>query len=454
MNYSESVRYLYSLGNEIHTAKLGLERITALLEELGNPHRCCRFVHVAGTNGKGSTSAMIEAGLRAAGRSTGLYTSPHLVEPTERIRIHGEPISRPQFAQAFDRVHETAERMLEAGTLDLHPTYFETVTAMAFLAFRDAALDTVVLETGMGGRLDATNVVRPELCVITPIDLDHQQFLGDTIEQIASEKAGILKTGVPAVFSRQIAAADAVLRSQAKGACIWAQDWPITDLRLDAQGSRFQLAGETVVCPLAGEHQVENARTAVLALRELGISPAGIAGTKWPGRLEQVSTNPEIILDGAHNPAGTRALADYMRRFYSDRKIWLIYGVMRDKDVSEMASMLFPLAHRVILTAPANSRAMAPENIPAAGAAVTHTVSEALNLAIQEAQAFQKPRAKWLIRVAQAFSLRFRRRAEAHPTHKFPILVTARVVPAEAGATVFVSGSLFVVGEARALLVQ
>lgn len=411
VNYAESVRYLYSLGNEIHTAKLGLERIAALLDALGNPQRCGGFIHVAGTNGKGSTSAMIEAGLCAAGRRTGLYSSPHLVEPTERIRIQGEPISREGFAWAFNQVRETAEGMLAAGTLDLHPTYFETVTAMAFLAFRDADLDTVVLEVGMGGRLDATNVVRPELCIITPIDLDHQQFLGDTIEQIAAEKAGILKTGAPAVFAPQVAEVAAVLRSQAKGECIWTEDWPIADLELNARGSRFQLAGEGVVCPLAGVHQVDNARTAAIALRRLGIGAQGIAHTSWPGRLEQVSTNPEIILDGAHNPAGTRAVVDYIRRFYGDRKIWLIYGVMRDKAVGEMAAMLFPLADRVILTAPANSRAMAPENIPAPGAALTHSVSDALDLAIQETQV-------------------------------------------EACATVFVTGSLFLVGEARALLVQ
>ncbi|MDQ6758788.1 MAG: bifunctional folylpolyglutamate synthase/dihydrofolate synthase [Acidobacteriota bacterium] len=411
MTYSESVSYLYSLGNEIHTAKLGLERITALLEALGNPHHAGKFIHVAGTNGKGSTSAMIEAGLRTAGVRTGLYTSPHLKEPTERIRIAGVPLSQAQFAAAFQRVHTTAERMLAAGTLDLHPTYFETVTAMAFLAFRDAAVDKVVLETGLGGRLDATNVVEPNLCVITPIDLDHQQFLGSSIQQIAAEKAGILKPGVAAVISHQSPAAADVLESHAQGSLLWTDDWPITNLYLDARGSRFDLNSLRITCPLAGEHQVENARTAAIALHHLGVSPAGIAATHWPGRLEQVSTTPEIILDGAHNPAGVRALVQYMQRFYAGRKIWLVYGVMRDKAVAEMGQMLFPLAHGVILTAPANSRAMPPESIPAPGAAITHTVAEALALATREAQA-------------------------------------------ESRAVVFVAGSLFVVGEARTLLVQ
>ncbi len=411
MTYSESVRYLYSLGNEIHTAKLGLERITALLQALGNPHQAGKFVHVAGTNGKGSTSAMIEAGLRTAGIRTGLYTSPHLNEPTERICIAGAPLSQAQFAAAFDQVHTTAERMLEAGTLDLHPTYFETVTAMAFVAFRAAAVDQVVLETGLGGRLDATNVVKPNLCVITPIDLDHQQFLGNSIGQIAAEKAGILKPGVTAVISRQLPAAAAVLKSHAQGPLLWTGDWPIANLYLDARGSRFELNSLPITCPLAGEHQVENARAAAIALHQLGVSPDGIAATQWPGRLEQVSTTPEIILDGAHNPAGVRALVHYMQRFYAGRKIWLIYGVMRDKAVAEMGQMLFPLAHRVILTAPANLRAMPPETIPAPAAAITHNVAEALTLATREAQG-------------------------------------------ESRAVVFVAGSLFVVGEARSLLVQ
>src|SRR5580704_5836689 len=297
MTYAESVRYLYSLGNEVLTAKLGLERITALLGALGDPHRACRWVHVAGTNGKGSTCAMIEAGLRAAGVRTGLYISPHLIEPTERIQIEGREISQEQFASAFDRVHETAGRMLASGELDMHPTYFETVTAMAFLLFADAKLDTVVLEVGLGGRLDATNVVTPELCVITPIDYDHQIFLGETIEQIAAEKAGILKPGVPAVFAEQRPEAEAVLRAKAQAAYTLSRDWPITDLEMDARGSRFRLRGVEIICPLAGEHQVENARVAAIALTERGVSPAGIAATLWPGRMERVSERPEIVID-------------------------------------------------------------------------------------------------------------------------------------------------------------
>jgi dihydrofolate synthase/folylpolyglutamate synthase len=380
IQYDQAVRYLYSLGNEVLTAKLGLERITALLEGLGSPHRACRWIHVAGTNGKGSTCAMIEAGLRAAGVRTGLYISPHLMEPTERIQIGGQPVSREEFARAFLRVHETAERMLAAGAIDMHPTYFETVTAMAFVVFADARLDAVVLEVGLGGRLDATNVVTPALCVVTPIDYDHQIFLGDTIEQIAAEKGGILKPDIPAVFAEQRPEAEAVLRAQARGPFTLSRDWPITDLSLDARGSRFRLRDTEVVCPLAGEHQVENARVAAIALAQWGVSPAGIANTRWPGRLERVSERPEIIIDGAHNPAGTRALAAYIRRFYAGRRIWIVYGALGDKAVTEMTSTLFPLADRIILTAPANSRAMPPEDIVAPGARITHSIAEAVAL--------------------------------------------------------------------------
>ena len=408
MTYAESVRFLYSLGNEIQTAKFGLERITRLLDALGNPHRRGRFVHVAGTNGKGSISAMIEAGLRSAGVRTGLYTSPHLIEPTERIQVAGQAITPDRFAEVFTEVHEIAQRMLQAGELDLHPTYFESVTAMAFLVFARERVETAVLEVGLGGRLDATNVVNPALAVITPIDFDHQIFLGDTLGKIAAEKAGILKPGVPAIFAEQPPEAEAVLRANAKGPYLLSRDWAIVDLELNARGSRFRLRGMEINCPLAGEHQVENARTAAIALHELGIPPGGIADTWWPGRLERVREQPEIILDGAHNPAGTRALVSYIRRFYKDRRIWIVYGVMRDKAVAEMVEMLFPLANCVIVTAPANSRAMPPESIPAPGVVITHTVDEAV----------------------------------------------AQLGHAQPKDAIFITGSLFVVGEARALLIQ
>ena len=377
MNYPDSVRFLYSLGNEVKTAKYGLERIRTLLEALGHPERLRRIVHVAGTNGKGSTCALIESALRAAGLRTGLFTSPHLVEPTERIRINGSPVTVEQFTRAFDEVHVCAEKLLDRGAIDFHPTYFETVTAMAFLIFREWQLDASVVEVGLGGRLDATNVVEPELCVITPVDFDHEALLGKSLEAIAGEKAGILKRAVPAVFARQRPEAQQALERRALELGIEViraeETWTVEDLCLDARGSRFVAARARmpmllrIRCPLAGAHQVANAVVAIASLNRLGVPPSavetGIAAARWPGRLDHVSDRPEIILDGAHNPAGARALADYIRRFYDGRHVVMIYGGMRDKAVAEMAGILFPHAHEVIATAPRQSRAVDPETI-------------------------------------------------------------------------------------------
>jgi dihydrofolate synthase/folylpolyglutamate synthase len=371
LNYPDSVHFLYALGNEIQTAKFGLERIRAALDVLGRPQDRLRFIHVAGTNGKGSVCAMIESALRADGLRTGLFTSPHLAEPTERIRIAGRPVEAGQFADAFDRVHGVVEKLLEAGSIDLHTTYFETVTAMAMLIFAEEGVDRVVLEVGLGGRLDATNVVTPELCVITPVDFDHEAFLGKSLESIAREKAGILKAGVPAVFAEQRPEAARVLEDRAAELGITVArttDWRTRGLVMDSRGSRFVLANGSqlqIQCSLAGEHQVRNAVTAAVALLQLGAShhaiQAGIAAAEWPGRLERVREHPEIILDGAHNPAGARALAAYIDRFYAGRCVRLIYGAMRDKAIAEISGILFPRAQQVVVTAPRQARAFSPE---------------------------------------------------------------------------------------------
>ena len=418
MNYPDSVHFLYALGNEIKTAKFGLDRIRTLLEALGNPQDRCRFVHVAGTNGKGSTCAMIESGLRTAGRRTGLFISPHLNEPTERISIAGCPTSAETFTDAFNRVHATAEKLLDKGAIDLHPTYFETVTTMGFLIFAEAATDAVVLEVGLGGRLDATNVVHPELCVITQIDFDHEKFLGISLEAIAGEKAGILKPGVPAVFSRQRPEVDPVLDRRAAELGIpvsRTRDCAVSGLELHARGSRFTAGPNLHIdCPLAGEHQVENALTAVVALKQLELPDAfveaGIARAQWPGRLERISERPEIVIDGAHNPAGARALASYLDRFYSQRRVRMIYGAMRDKAVEEVCGILFPRAQEVVATAPKQPRALHPEAIP---------------------QVAEHPN----IRTA--------------PTLEDALELVQDAGPEDA---IFITGSLYLVGEARALL--
>lgn len=411
-SYPDSVRFLYSLGNEIRTVKFGLEGIAEVLDRLGNPQRACRFVHVAGTNGKGSTCALVESALRHAGVRTGLYTSPHLVSPTERIQIGGAAITEREFSDAFDTVHAAAAPM------DPHPTYFETVTAMGFVVFRDRGVDTVVLEVGLGGRLDATNVVTPLVSVITPVDLDHEAWLGNTIEKIAWEKAGILKPGVPAVIARQRPEARHVILDRAHElGCPVIEAAEPELAEQDARGSTIHYQGLRLRCPFPGAHQIGNTMTATATLRHLGLDDAaiaaGIAQARWPGRLEHIGERPTIILDGAHNPAGVRALAAYIRRHFSGRKVWLVYATMRDKSVGEIVDTLFPLAHELILTAVQSPRALDPATL----------------LAIAD-----HPRARVAGGTAAALDL-----------------IRAEAAPEDA---VFFSGSLYLVGEARALLVQ
>jgi dihydrofolate synthase / folylpolyglutamate synthase len=420
-SYPDSVRYLYALGNEFKTIKFGLERIRTLLTALALPHRAFSTIHVAGTNGKGSTCAMIESALRASGLSTGIYTSPHLVEPTERIRINGKAVSADEFSAAFNEVHGVSNRLIGDGLIDMHPTYFETITAMAYLLFRQHGVERVVLETGMGGRLDATNVVDPLLSVITPIDFDHERYLGDTIPKIAHEKAGIIKPERPVVFSRQRPEAQAVLERAAienQSEVVRAADWVAQDLHLDAYGSRFTAQGQASIpidCPLIGAHQVENALTAIAALHHLGVPDSaireGIAATRWPGRLEHVASSPDIFLDGAHNPAGAQALADYIREFHHHRRIWIIFGAMSDKDLSVIAPLLFPLASELILTGVHQARAFTPEQLRDLSAATHARLAPHIHDAL------------------------------------------AMVREAAQGDAIFITGSLYLVGEARPLLV-
>jgi dihydrofolate synthase / folylpolyglutamate synthase len=411
VSYPDSVRYLYSLGNELKSgAKWNLERMRALMAALGNPERGQRFVHVAGTNGKGSTCAMIASVLRRHGLRTGLYTSPHLIQPTERIEVDGEPVTEAEFAQAFEIVHAAAEK------LDEHASYFEIVTAMALTIFRERC-EIGVMEVGLGGRLDATNVITPELCLITPIAYDHEAYLGNTLESIASEKAGIIKPGIPVVMARQLAGAEGVITARARemGARVLrAEDAGVRDIEVFPRGSRFMIGSDEFECGLAGRHQVENATAVILACRVLGIGIEAIQGglryVKWPGRLEFVSQKPDLVLDGAHNPAAAEALAAYIREFWSDRPVWMVYGAMRDKAVEEVTAQLFPLAERLIVTAANFPRSLRPEAI--------------LELT-------PHPHARVTANVAAAIEM-------------------ARSAPA--AATVFITGSLFVVGEARALL--
>ena len=423
MTFADTVRFLFSLGHELKVVKWDLERMRVLLGALGEPHLQGRFVHVAGTNGKGSTCAMIESALRADGLRTGLYTSPHLVNPRERIVIDGQTISEDAWVSVFGDVHGAAERLLAAEAIDAHPSFFETATTMAFLAFAREGVAVTVLETGLGGRLDATTVVEhPEVTVITPIDFDHEAFLGSSIELIAAEKAGILKAGSPAVFSAQRPEALRVLENRALDLDVAVRHsaaWRVEVLERDRYGSRFTLAADEeipIVCPLAGAHQVENARTAVAALSLLGVPAAairaGIAAVRWPGRLEHVQAHPDVILDGAHNPAGARALADYIGEFFAGEPVRIIFGAMRDKAVDEVTNTLFPLAKEIILTAPDQPRALNPRALAEMATQLEGTV----------------------VRVADSVSAALELAAE---------------LDRGSAMTTFVTGSLFMVGEAR-----
>lgn len=327
---------------------------------------------------------------------------------------------------AFHAVHAAAEAMLARGELEAHPSYFETITAMGFWAFAQAGVEWAVVEVGLGGRLDATNVVQPALAVITPIDFDHEAWLGRSIESIAAEKAGILKPGAPALTSVQRPEALRVLEDRAlavNAPLHRSASWPQEALDVDADGVRFVLHRKDatpadmplrIECPLRGAFQAENARTAAAALDLLGIPATaielGIRQVRWPGRLEKVAVSPDIFLDGAHNPAGCAALAAHIRQVKGNRKVWLVFGIMRDKAIAEMTSELFPLADYLVLTAPNQPRALRPEILAEEAGAQPHVIASDVSRAI------------------------------------------AAIRDAEPGDLVFIAGSLFLVAEAAAIL--
>jgi dihydrofolate synthase/folylpolyglutamate synthase len=383
MTYEESVRSLMALGRELaapqqaRVQKFGLENITILSARLGNPQLDVPCVHIAGTNGKGSTAAMLESILRAAGLRTGLYTSPHLERINERIRINGENISEELFAAVWTRVHASIESLLAAGKLAAHPTYFECVTAMAFSLFAEQRVDFAVYEVGLGGRLDATNIVHPEVAILTPVDFDHENFLGHSIEEIAREKAGIIKPGAWVVSGSERPEARTVIaqRCEELGARFVdvEQAWQIESVRaFDGSYAASTVSALwnkriTVEPGLPGRFQIRNALTAATAsslLAERGFPvndeaiTRGIATVRWPGRLERLSVKPAVYLDGAHNPAGARELLKFWEENFKGRRILLVYGAMRDKAVDEIAGMLFPRADHVILTEPRQPRAI------------------------------------------------------------------------------------------------
>ncbi len=429
-SYRETIEYLYAL--QKHGIKLALANSVALMELMGSPHRTFRSVHIAGTNGKGSTSAFLAGMLRAAGYRVGLYTSPHLISFTERIRIDNEPITEAKTVELAKRVREAYQRS-SPGKTALNPTFFEVTTAMAFTCFAEAGVDFAVIEAGMGGRLDATNVISPLATVITNIDLEHAEFLGNTIELIAGEKAGIIKEGVPVVTGAVQPSVVQVLERAAAE-----QRAPVRRLSRDftperiSTGSeqRFDYRGieanyDRLSIGMLGRYQIDNACLAVAAvecLRDAGVAVGedelrrGLQQTRWEGRLELVARKPDVYLDGAHNPAAARVLAAAaadLKRSY--RRLVLVLGILGDKDFRGIITELVPLADRVIVTRPDYARAMDLGELSAAAGALHGSVdaAETVGKAVERAL------------------------AEASPED-----------------LILVTGSLYVVGDARAFLVK
>lgn len=398
MSYSGAIEYLYGL--QKHGIKFGLDNIKRLMSALGNPERSFRSVHVAGTNGKGSTSAIIESVLRTSGIRTGLFSSPHLVSFTERIKIDGEEIGEKDVIELAAEVRSVAERLE-----DFHPTFFEVVTAMAFLQFRKMNTEWAIIEVGMGGRLDATNVIIPEASVITTVGLDHCEFLGRTEEEIANEKAGIIKDHVPVITAEQTPKVMDVIARKAAGKQSplfrYNSEFSADMVSEDPGKIIFDYSGGgkyTQLKPgLQGEHQMVNAAVAVKTVEVImDRYPAlvfdirtGVGNARLPGRIEMVQDDPPVLIDGAHNPSAVNALSVYLKRMLSSKygRIILVAGIMKDKDIEGILRPLLPLASEIIFTSPAYGRAAPPELLAACAGSMGYfsrqarKMSEALNLA-------------------------------------------------------------------------
>ncbi len=424
MSYQSAVARMFALGHELAQTpahKFDLSHMRVLLQAMDHPERRFPSVLIAGTNGKGSTAATLAAILRASGLKTGLYTSPHLVRINERIRVNGKEISDDEFASLQGEVDRVAEKLVERTELPWHPSFFEMMTAIGFEHFARQQVDLAVLEVGMGGRLDATNVVEPRVSVITDISLDHQKYLGNTVGEIAREKVGIIRPqGAVVTLPQQPEANDVIgntileLGARAVNAVPYVppvspgsgeylvpsteeenragDEEPLTAKSAEEAAkiakkyvSRYplQVMGEQILVetPLVGRHQLRNVALAIATAAELhqqgfsGITAksveSGIRETQWPGRFQVIAARPgwpEMVIDVAHNPAGAWALRSALSERYEDRPLIFVFGAMRDKAISEMAKILFPLADRVIATRPNNPRAASPQEIQEAGA--------------------------------------------------------------------------------------
>lgn len=364
MNYQEAVDYIHSL--LAFGIKPGLERISALLAELGNPQNDLRFVHVAGTNGKGSTSTMLSHILKAGGYKTGLFTSPYVFSFCERIQINNANIPEADLANTVARVKSAIEGLNARGIV---PTEFEAITAAALLYFKEQQCDYAVMEVGLGGRYDSTNVIpAPEVCVITSVSLDHTKILGDTIEQIAAEKAGILKQGsVCVTTTRQDPTALSVIRNTAEqqGCALTVANTEAAQVISESLTETvFSYCGEAYTVHLSGRHQIENAVGVIEAARKLsGVTEThireGLQNTVMRGRMEYRKGTPPLLLDGGHNPECAEALREVLKRFAPPR-ITAVIGMMADKDTGQYLKTVAPLCKEIYFTKPNNPRAAEP----------------------------------------------------------------------------------------------
>ncbi len=427
MNDQQCLRYLEQIQNL--GIKFGLDNVRTILASLNHPHRSYPSILVAGSNGKGSVCAMLTRILTLNGLRVGLYTSPHLRRYEERIRVGEALITAKAFSRTMTRLCSRIERLRSQGRLASPPTHFEHLTCAALMYFAEKKVDIAVLEVGMGGRFDATNVVDPVLSVITTISEEHQQSLGETLEEIAFEKAGIIKSGIPVVCGVEDPAAVRVIREQARLReaplmLVFGPDSDLTGERgSDGYTFRYRHRGEVFPYSpsLNGRYQGKNAAIALVAALTLSRRwrpldrdriLAGIATTRWEGRLEIGGGNPLVILDGAHNREGAEALRDYIRE-NAQGPIILVFATMQDKKIEELSALLFPLAERVILTRFPYHRAAAPEEI----ARRSESFRDRLEIEPDTEQALRRARER-----------------------------------AGAGGTVLVTGSLFLIGEVKRLM--
>ncbi len=399
MTYDEALEYIHSVSNAF--CKPGLERTRELCRALGNPERELKFIHVGGTNGKGSFCSMLDSVLRAEGYRVGLYTSPYIVEFGERMRINGECIPRDMLVEITELVKPIADRMKD------RPTEFELITAIAFEYFRRMAVDVVILEVGLGGRLDSTNVISsPLLSVITGISLDHTAILGDTVEKIALEKAGIIKDGAPVLFGGTDESAYRVISDVARerGSRIYRTEYSklaVKSASLDRTLFDFKQYRD-IELHLLGEYQPRNAASVLSALdilRERGIKVGedavrqGLAEARWQARFEIISREPLVIFDGAHNPEGIEASVRSIEKYFPNESVYVLSGVLRDKDYKLIAKTLSRVAKRVYTMTPENPRALCAEEYKAVieengiPAVASSDIQEALLAALRDARA-------------------------------------------------------------------